>query len=66
MIGIQNTRTKNLIAGFQAKYQMVQESSSPDYAKKFRTMAAAKKFAAKYTDAGYGFSMADCRFVEII
>ena len=53
---------KGIVSGFNKRFQLIQRTnaSNPEhvelYGKSFKSVNAAKKWADKYVDAGYGFS----------
>lgn len=53
---------KGIVSGFDKRFQLIQRTnaSNPEYVelygKSFKSVNAAKKWADKYVNAGYGFS----------
>ena len=53
---------EGIVSGFNKRFQLIQRTnaSNPEhvelYGKSFKSVNAAKKWADKYADAGYGFS----------
>lgn len=64
---IQHSDTR-LVAGFSKAHQIVQWTTAAckdEYAKPFKTIAAAMTWASKYVNAGYGLTQGTFSIVEL-
>lgn len=54
-----------LLYGFNRQHQIIQWTGSDDQCRRFKTAAAARKYVAKYEDAGYGLVSGETQIVDL-